>query len=100
MAKAKSEIITCKVDASVMEAMKGIPNRSEFIRGAILTALDMGCPVCGGTGILTPGQKQHWNAFAEEHQIVECENCHELHLTCMRPAGAAETAECAKGGKK
>ena len=97
MAKTKSEIITCKVDAALMEAMKGIPNRSEFIRGAILTALDMECPVCGGTGTLTPDQKRHWNTFAEEHQIVECEECHELHLTCMRPADEKGTYEGVKG---
>ena len=84
MRKKKREIITFKVNESLLEAMKGIPNRSEFIRTAILNALDSVCPVCKGTGILTPEQKNHWDSFAVDHSIQVCEECHELHLVCTR----------------
>ena len=84
MRKKKREIITFKVNESLLEAMKGIPNRSEFIRTAIMNALDSVCPVCKGTGILTPEQKNHWDAFAVDHSIELCEECHELHLVCTR----------------
>ncbi len=60
----KQEIITFKVDESLSEAMRGIQNRSEFIRAAILTALDSTCPLCKGSGILTPEQRRHWDSFA------------------------------------
>lgn len=83
MKKSKAEIVTFKVDASLIEAMKGIPNRSEFIRSALLTALENVCPVCKGTGILTPNQKEHWIAFTKGHSIEECEDCHEIHLVCF-----------------
>jgi len=78
----KLNIITFKADKSLLEAMEGIPNRSEFIRDAVSAALDSVCPLCDGTGILTPGQKSHWNEFAVNHVIVECAECHEQYLVC------------------
>jgi len=82
MPKHKDEIITFKVNGSLMELMKGIENRSEFIRTAILAALDGVCPLCRGTGVLSPKQKEHWDNFSAAHTIQECEDCHELHLIC------------------
>jgi len=78
----KEEIITFKVDESLAAAMAGIGNRSEFIRRAILSALDSSCPLCKGTGILSPDQKKHWNEFTRHHHVEECSSCHELHLVC------------------
>ncbi|MBM4037275.1 MAG: CopG family transcriptional regulator [Planctomycetes bacterium] len=64
--------------------MKGVPNRSEFIRAAVLAALDGACPLCKGTGILTPDQRRHWQAFAADHAVKECGECHALHVVCAR----------------
>ncbi|UCD64239.1 MAG: CopG family transcriptional regulator [Candidatus Zixiibacteriota bacterium] len=80
--KKKSEIVTFKVDQSLLEAMQGIPNRSSFIRSAVLAALDSTCPLCAGTGILTPKQQGHWDGFRESHAVEECSDCHERHLVC------------------
>ncbi|MEA2031145.1 MAG: ribbon-helix-helix domain-containing protein [candidate division Zixibacteria bacterium] len=80
--KRKSEIVTFKVDESLLKILKGIPNRSNFIRSALLSALDNTCPLCMGTGILTPAQRSHWEQFAQDHSIEECNNCHEMHLVC------------------
>jgi hypothetical protein len=80
----KLEIITFKVPESLKEALKGIPNRSEFIRNAILSALESVCPLCKGTGILFPNQREHWEHFSEDHYVRECGECHALHLVCRR----------------
>ena len=80
----KTEIISFKADQSILEAMKNIPNRSEFIRNAVMTALDSSCPLCGGTGILTPHQQEHWNVFKKDHSLLECSDCREYHLVCER----------------
>lgn len=82
MKKAKQEIVTFKVDQSLLEVLKDLPNRSEFIRQAILNALDNACPLCRGTGSLSPDQKRHWERFSRSHTLEECENCHEIHLIC------------------
>ncbi len=82
MSARKEEIITFKVDEALAEAMSGIRNRSDFIRQAILSALGNICPVCNGTGTLTPAQMQHWNEFTRHHHVETCESCHETHLVC------------------
>ena len=79
---ARQEIVTFKADKSLLDALVGIPNRSEFIRTAVLAALDNLCPLCRGRGALTPNQKNHWTAFAADHGLAECGDCHELHLVC------------------
>ncbi len=84
-AKQKECVITFKADASLLEALRNMPNRSDFIRAAILAALDNHCPVCRGTGVLTPNQKTHWQAFLQTHSLQECEDCHEVHLVCSQP---------------
>jgi hypothetical protein len=86
----KQEIITFKVDEPLLEAMNGIPNRSEFIRAAILSALDSVCPLCKGSGILTPDQKRHWLEFTAHHALEECEDCHAVHLVCEADEDSGE----------
>lgn len=80
----KHEIISFKADQQLVEALTHIPNRSEFIRNAVLRAMDNICPLCQGTGILTPNQKEHWNEFNEHHKIVKCDECDEIYISCDR----------------
>lgn len=87
MKKNKSEIITFKVDEVLLEAVRNVPNRSEFIRSAILLALDSICPLCSGTGLMTPAQKEHWNKFQSDHHVEKCADCQELHLICDKKSG-------------
>ncbi|MBU4277825.1 MAG: ribbon-helix-helix domain-containing protein [Proteobacteria bacterium] len=82
MKKGKPEVITFKADPALVAAMEGISNRSEFIRSAILAALDGVCPLCQGTGILTPEQKRHWSGFAQHHRVERCSTCDAPHLVC------------------
>jgi hypothetical protein len=84
MPQRKPEIITFKADASLLEALQGISNRSEFIRNAVLNALESVCPLCHGTGTLTMNQRRHWAKFAADHALHECTDCHEYHLVCAR----------------
>jgi hypothetical protein len=88
--KRKQEIVTFKVDEPLLKAMRGIPNRSVFIRDAILSALNNACPLCKGSGILTPDQRKHWIEFAEHHALEECEDCHAVHLVCEAGSAADE----------
>ena len=85
----KQDVITFKADETLSHAMRGIENRSAFIRDAILSALENGCPLCGGTGTLSPDQRRHWETFAANHSVQECDRCHALHLECSRGQGDA-----------
>ena len=82
--KRKTDIITFKAEASLLQAIKAVPNRSAFIRAAVLAALDSTCPVCGGTGVLSTNQMRHWEAFAEDHALEECRRCHEVRVVCSK----------------
>lgn len=78
----KGEIITFKADRPLLEALERVPNRSEFIRSAILAALEDVCPLCRGRGTLSAAQQNHWQAFATHHGVEQCDDCHEIHLVC------------------
>ncbi|HWR82046.1 MAG TPA: hypothetical protein VN285_01955 [Candidatus Deferrimicrobium sp.] len=78
----KSLVITFKADRSLAAAIRGMENRSKFIREAVFAALENVCPVCKGSGILTVNQMRHWDRFAEDHRLRECTGCHEEHLVC------------------
>jgi hypothetical protein len=78
----KPGIITFKVDDGFYEIIRNMPNRSEFIRNAVLSALGNICPLCNGTGILSAKQKQHWDEFSTNHKVQTCNECQESYLVC------------------
>ncbi len=80
--KAKTEIITFKADEKLLEAMKGVPNRSEFIRNALLAALENTCPLCGGSGQLSVQQRKHLDSFCKNHSFMTCKGCKEIKIVC------------------
>jgi len=87
MARSKTEVVSFKADGALLDAMRGVTNRSEFIRTAILAALDSTCPLCSGSGTLTPNQMRHWNDLATDHSVEECEDCREVRLVCSNRDG-------------
>lgn len=82
----KRDIISFKVDGALADILDAVPNRSEFIRTAILNALEKNCPLCLGTGILSPEQQKHWSAFIETHSVRQCDRCKAMHLVCNAEA--------------
>ncbi|MBX3730501.1 MAG: CopG family transcriptional regulator [Candidatus Sumerlaeia bacterium] len=82
MTSRKEEIITFKVDRTLAERMRVIENRSDFIRRAVLNALENTCPLCMGTGQLSETQRRLWGDFLEDHALEEVPDTHELHLVC------------------
>ncbi len=78
----KPEIVTFKADPSLLRAMRGIENRSAFIRNAVLAALENICPLCRGAGMLSPRQREHWETLTDTHSLAECDDCHEWHIVC------------------
>ena len=82
MAGSKPSIITFKVDPYLSEFLEHLPNRSEFIRAAVLAAMENTCPLCMGAGVLTVSQKRHWTSLMARHALVICETCHEPHIVC------------------
>jgi hypothetical protein len=82
--KKRQRIVTFKVNEDLLAVIKEIPNRSEFIRAAIMAALENVCPLCSGTGLLTPKQKEHWESFSRDHTLKRCDDCQELFIECTK----------------
>ena len=78
----KADTVTFKVDPNLLKILQAMPNRSEFIRSAILNALDHVCPLCSGAGVLSPSQKKCWDKFAEKHEIKKCSETDQLVFLC------------------
>ena len=78
----KEQVVTFKVDRKLQQALNLIPNKSEFIRNAVLDALGTQCPLCGGTGVLNDDQRKHFDDFMENHSIHRCGECNQLHIKC------------------
>lgn len=94
----KQEIVTFKVDEALHDILKSIPNRSEFIRAAILAALENVCPLCRGTGVLSPNQQKHWEQFARRHPLHQCDGCREYVLECENAPCGEDLRHGAKQG--
>jgi hypothetical protein len=78
----QKETITFKVDESIKSAMNGIANRSDFIRTAILAALNNICPLCHGNGHLNSHEQKLWDEFNKHHPLADCDQCNARHFTC------------------
>jgi hypothetical protein len=50
----KSVLVAVKVDAETAAFLDALPNKSEFVRGALRARLEETCPLCQGTGLRPP----------------------------------------------
>src|SRR5436305_15346031 len=71
----KSQIVAFKVDADLAEFLDKLPNKSEFIRRAILSQFNMTCPLCTGSGVVPVGIHNHFDHVIEHHSSRPCEKC-------------------------
>ena len=87
----KERVFTFKTDDQLAELLDHMPNRSEFIRKALLTAMDRHCPLCHGSGILTVEQQNHLERFLATHPLEKCTSCNAIHFTCLEKQPTAST---------
>lgn len=80
--KKKERVFSFKTDDNMGNSLDNIPNKSEFIRRAVQTALQQKCPLCSGTGTLTRQQQEHFEHFSTLHSLEECGECHAVHFVC------------------
>ncbi len=80
--KKKERIVTFKADEQLAGDLDKIPNKSDFIRKAIQSALEQKCPLCSGRGTLTKEQQQHLAHFLSLHSLEKCGECKAVHFVC------------------
>lgn len=84
----KTEVISFKADEELAALLKHIPNKSDFIRNAVLEHMQNTCPLCQGTGLISVAQRAHWDKFTKTHSVEECQDCHELYIKCNNRKGS------------
>ena len=71
----KSKIVAFKVEEELAEFLNNLPNKSDFIRKAILAQFGMTSPLCDGSGVVPRGIHDHYKPVIAAHNKRPCEKC-------------------------
>ncbi len=74
-AKIKQRVVTFKVEDEIAAFLDAMPNKSEFIRKALLAALMEPCPICQGKGSVPRSLRRDLEVIFEKQQSVPCAFC-------------------------
>ena len=56
----KTQVVAFKVEEDLAEFLNKLPNKSEFIRKAVVAQFGMTCPLCTGSGVVARGLHNHY----------------------------------------
>src|SRR5204863_9570575 len=73
----KSQIVAFKVEEDLADFLNKLPNKSAFIRKAIVAQLGMACPLCTGSGVVPTGIHDHYAPLMSKHNVRKCDGCGE-----------------------
>ena len=68
----KSAVVAFKVESELADILNELPNKSAFIRKAIVAQLNMACPLCNGSGVLPKGLRDHYAALLPKLNSRSC----------------------------
>lgn len=71
----KSKIVAFKVEEELADFLDNLPNKSDFIRKAILAQFGMTCPLCDGSGVVPRGVHDHYKPVIAAENKRPCEKC-------------------------
>jgi len=75
MAGEKEVVVSFRVDAHLAELLRHLPDKSSFIRDAILRRLYDVCPLCRGRGVLPGIVARWWSRKIGRTRTVRCACC-------------------------
>src|SRR5947209_2809305 len=71
----KTEVVAFKVEEELAALLNKLPNKSAFIRKAIVAQLGMACPLCNGQGVVPRGVHDHFAPLLGTLNHRHCEGC-------------------------
>jgi hypothetical protein len=72
----KTEVVAFKVEEDLADFLNKLPNKSEYIRRAIIAQFGMACPLCTGTGVVPRGIHNHYQPIIQQNKELICHLCH------------------------
>ncbi len=76
MPEQKQTVVSFRVDHHLAKILDSLPDKSTFIRQAILQRFHTACPFCRGRGVMPQVIAEWLQAQIPPHDAVECECCH------------------------
>jgi hypothetical protein len=71
----KMATVAFKADAGLAELLDRLPNKSEFIRKAIMAHFSTTCPLCQGKGVVSRGIHDHFEPVIKGNRRHPCTIC-------------------------
>ena len=71
----KTEVVAFKVEEELAEFLNQLPNKSAFIRKAIVAQMSMACPLCHGSGQVTRWVHDHYQVILANWVDRNCDGC-------------------------
>jgi hypothetical protein len=82
----KTAVVAFKVEEELAQLLDKLPNKSAFIRKAIVAQLGMACPLCNGGGVVPRGIHDHYAPLLSRLNSRQCDSCGD-ELPLPRDAG-------------
>jgi hypothetical protein len=77
----KTAVVAFKVEMELADLLNKLPNKSDFIRKAIVAQLGMACPLCNGRGVVPRGIHDYYAPLLAQMTQAHCDGCgHEMPL--------------------
>ena len=98
MGQGKQTVVSFRVDQHLAEILNSLPDKSAFIREAILRRFHIACPFCQGQGVIPKIIADWLQKQLPPFESAECTCCH-YHYPTQRvqaelAAGGAENFTC------
>lgn len=86
----KPRTVAVKIEAELADFLDRLPNKSAFIRQAILAQFGTACPLCAGSGQVPAGLNAHYAPVLAGHRRRACSRCEHEELIPGDPAAVGE----------
>jgi hypothetical protein len=70
-------MVSFKADSALADLLEALPNRSDFIRRAVLAHARRLCPLCRGGGVLSEKDRREFELLMQQAAEVRCRSCGE-----------------------
>ncbi len=76
MSRQKQTVVSFRVDHHLAKILNSLPDKSVFIREAILRRFHTVCPFCGGRGVLPEPLAEWLQSKVPDFESMQCTCCH------------------------